>query len=47
MLGFLMTVEDGPLAEVAATRWAVVGLLPSVDLLVSHHSLPLAEAASC
>jgi hypothetical protein len=43
MVGLLMTVEDGPLVEAAATGWAVVGLPPSVDFLVSHQSLPLAE----
>lgn len=35
MLSFLVPVENGPLVEAPPTGSAVVGLLPSVDPLVS------------
>lgn len=46
VLSFLVPIEDGPLVEAPPTGRAVVGLLPSVDPLVSDQPLPFAEPFS-
>lgn len=43
MLGFLVPIEDGPLVEAPPTGRTVVGLLASMDPLVSDQSLPFTE----
>lgn len=43
MLSFLVPIEDGPLVEAPPAGRTVVGLLPSVDPLVSDQPLPFTE----